>query len=326
MYGNNPDYGYGGYDPRAPPTYDQMDMPLSGNMPPNAAYGNAQTPGPRPNIQPAPPYYNTNPNFQNQFPNADQYVFDPVMANVAMQYGSKLVGSGKDIVDKKISQYVALNSLKYYFSVDTQYVLKKLSLLFFPFMNKEWSMKYVNNEPLPPRQQVNAPDLYIPLMTYVTYVLAVGVLLGIKDKFSPEVLGVISSQALAWVVLELLIHSVTLYVSNIDTRLKLMDLLAFIGYKFFAVIFCIFLGFLFGKTGFYVGWLYSSAAMGFFMMRAMKSHVLYFQEDFQENVDFNSSVHYKTGTKRRLYFLFFCGIAQPILIWCLSYQILGLIS
>ena len=55
--------------------------------------------------------------------------------------------------------------LKNYFSVDTNYVLKKLSLLAFPYTHTDWSVQYQSQQdpvPLPPRQSINTPDLYIP--------------------------------------------------------------------------------------------------------------------------------------------------------------------
>lgn len=56
--------------------------------------------------------------------------------------------------------------VKTYFAVDTNYVLKKLSLLLFPYRHMDWSMQYQTSQqesfPLPPRQSLNTPDLYIP--------------------------------------------------------------------------------------------------------------------------------------------------------------------
>lgn len=62
-----------------------------------------------------------------------QFLADPLVANVAMQYGSAIVGSGRKIVDREIEKYVPVSKLKYYFAVNTSYVLRKLRLLFFPF-------------------------------------------------------------------------------------------------------------------------------------------------------------------------------------------------
>jgi hypothetical protein len=59
---------------------------------------------------------------------------------------------------------MATSHIKLYFDVDTSYVLKKLRLLFFPFTHTDWSLHYQQAEPVPvpPRQDSNTPDLYIP--------------------------------------------------------------------------------------------------------------------------------------------------------------------
>lgn len=65
---------------------------------------------------------------------------DPLVANMAMQYGQALVGSGRQLVDKEIEKYVPISRLKYYFAVDTAYVSKKLSIILFPYIH---SVRYL---------------------------------------------------------------------------------------------------------------------------------------------------------------------------------------
>ncbi|KAI2561136.1 YIF1A isoform 8, partial [Pan troglodytes] len=86
---------------------------------------------------------------------------DP-MANVAMAYGSSIASHGKDMVHKELHRFVSVSKLKYFFAVDTAYVAKKLGLLVFPYTHQNWEVQYSRDAPLPPRQDLNAPDLYIP--------------------------------------------------------------------------------------------------------------------------------------------------------------------
>ncbi|XP_063527765.1 protein YIF1A isoform X3 [Pongo pygmaeus] len=86
---------------------------------------------------------------------------DP-MANVAMAYGSSIASHGKDMVHKELHRFVSVSKLKYFFAVDTAYVAKKLGLLVFPYTHQNWEVQYSRDVPLPPRQDLNAPDLYIP--------------------------------------------------------------------------------------------------------------------------------------------------------------------
>ena len=93
-------------------------------------------------------------------------------------------------------------------------------------------MKYNPEEPVQPRYELNAPDLYIPAMAFVTYVLIGGVSLGLQDRFSPEALGIQASTALVWAFIEVVVIWLTLYVMNIQTKLALFDILSFSSYKY----------------------------------------------------------------------------------------------
>ena len=57
---------------------------------------------------------------------------------------------------------LAITNLKSYFAVDTNYVLKKLSIILFPFSHRNWMLQYGQSGPVSPREDINAPDLYIP--------------------------------------------------------------------------------------------------------------------------------------------------------------------
>lgn len=48
---------------------------------------------------------------------------------------------------------------------------------------QDWSVKYEQDGPVQPRFEINAPDLYIPTMAYVTYVLVAGLVLGMQDRY-----------------------------------------------------------------------------------------------------------------------------------------------
>jgi len=65
---------------------------------------------------------------------------DPLVANMAMQYGQAL---GRQIVDKEIGKYVPISKIKYYFAVDTSYVSRKLSIILFPYLHSVSSDYYV---------------------------------------------------------------------------------------------------------------------------------------------------------------------------------------
>lgn len=108
-----------------------------------------QTPLP-PQPPTAPPSYGFNPQMSNypldntqgeefassQF--ATQLLAQPMVTNMAVQYGNTLVGTGKQQFEK----YVPVTALKYYFAVNTDYVFAKLMLLIFPFTHKVSFLEY----------------------------------------------------------------------------------------------------------------------------------------------------------------------------------------
>ncbi|XP_067015652.1 protein YIF1B isoform X2 [Anabrus simplex] len=256
------------------------------------------------------------------FPIPSQLLNEPLVANVAMQYGQALVGSGKQLVDRELEKYVPVSRLKYYFAVDTGYVTKKLGLILFPFTHSDWSVKYEQDEPVQPRYEINAPDLYIPTMAYLTYVLVAGLVLGTQNRFSPEMLGIHASSALAWLVVEVLVELVTLYVTNIQSSLKTLDLVAYGGYKYVGIILAVLLNLVFQKTGYYIGLIYCGISLAFFLVRTLKVQVLPESHSVHQHDPYGGG-SISTGNKRRLYFLLFVAGIQPLLMWWLSAHLIS---
>jgi protein transport protein YIF1 len=87
-----------------------------------------------------------------------------------------------------------------------------------------------------------------------------------QNRFSPEQLGIQASSALAYSIFEMVVYSVTLYVANIPTSLKTLDLLAFSGYKYAMIVAILLISIVFQKTGYFVGLVYCSATLAFFLV------------------------------------------------------------
>lgn len=98
---------------------------VSGQQPPPYGF-NMSVP-----VQQFPPGENMGNEYSaSQF--GSQILAQPVVADMALQYGNSLVGSGT----QSFKKYVPVTALKYYFAVDTDYVVSKIALLFFPFTHK----------------------------------------------------------------------------------------------------------------------------------------------------------------------------------------------
>jgi hypothetical protein len=84
-----------------------------------------------------------NPNSQMpQFPQQFAMFQQPIVQDMAMEYGQKLADQGKQIVNSQFEKYIPVTKLKYYFAVDNRYVINKMRLIFFPFTHKVSNFKY----------------------------------------------------------------------------------------------------------------------------------------------------------------------------------------
>ena len=122
------------------------------------------------------------------------------------------------------NQSKTIDHLRTYFKVDHQYVLFRFLNIVFPF------------KPLLKNQGENKMgtefDLYIPLMSFLTYILLVGLKSGKMKTFHPDVLGFTASFALFIYIVQFLVLSLFLYLNNVGSYVAWMDLIAIIGYMF----------------------------------------------------------------------------------------------
>uniref|UniRef100_A0A8C7XR73 Protein YIF1 n=1 Tax=Oryzias sinensis TaxID=183150 RepID=A0A8C7XR73_9TELE len=251
------------------------------------------------------------PNDTQGAPGMNNLFADP-MASAAMMYGSSLANRGQEIVNKEIGRFMSVNKLKYFFAVDTRYVLKKLMILMFPYTHQDWDVRYHRDTQLTPRQDVNAPDLYIPTMAFITYILLAGMALGIQKRFSPEVLGLCASTALVWVIIEVLIMLLSLYLLTVHSDLSTFDLIAYSGYKYVGIIFTMTCGLLFGSDGYFVALAWSSFAIMFFIVRSLKMKIL--TSVSSDSMGMGSSAK----PQIRIYITVATAVFQPIIIYWLT--------
>lgn len=101
------------------------------------------------------------------------------------------VGQVRNVYEENKSwiSWLSFDALKVYFDVTNGYVLHKLKIILFPFLLKEDQWRKGGNYQATvgdidedidgmsanaPKNNLQAPDLYIPLMSFVTYLLITG--------------------------------------------------------------------------------------------------------------------------------------------------------
>ncbi|KAM6395751.1 protein YIF1B [Rhynochetos jubatus] len=281
------------------PLFDDTSTAGGGGVPPERGYG----------LSP-PPAASSSP-----YPPPAAFLSEPV-SSLAVAYGSTLASQGRDIVDRNLDRFIPVGKLKYYFAVDTVYVGKKLGLLVFPFMHQDWQVRYQQDVPVAPRFDVNAPDLYIPAMAFITYILLTGLALGTQNRFSPDSLGLQASSALAWLLAEVLAVLLGLYLCAVHTDLGPVDLLAFASYKYVGMILGLGSGLLFGWGGYCaaLGWCCLSTFV--FTVRTLRLKLL--SEAAAEGVPVRGA-----RNQLRMYLTVAVAAAQPLAMYCLTRHLLG---
>ncbi|CAJ1947304.1 unnamed protein product [Sphenostylis stenocarpa] len=218
-------------------------------------------------------------------------------------YGGKILGSSSEYVQSNISRY--FSDPQYYFQVNDHYVKNKLKVVLFPFLHRgHWTRI---TEPVggrlsykPPIYDINAPDLYIPLMAFGTYVILAGLSLGLHGKFSPEALNLLFIKGLLGWFMQAALLKVTL-LSLGSGEAPLLDIIAYAGYTFTGICLAV-LGRIILGYSYYFLMPWTCLCMGVFLVKTMK-RVL-----FAEVRSYDSSKHH--------YLLLFIALVQfPLFTW-----------
>jgi len=198
------------------------------------------------------------------------------------------LSAGKDILHKQTEKLmpgvsIFWNSLKIYFAVSNSYVLKKILTVLYPISNKKWTrmstedvnatdplVETTNHKYALPRHDNNAPDLYIPLMAFLTYILLVGYVRGTANRFTPETLihavwVCVGVQAVETAVIKLALNT-------LQATLPVLDVFAYTGYKYVGL--CVSTALLFLGRPFHIfSTLYTSLMLGYFVLKTLAAAV-----------------------------------------------------
>ncbi len=85
-------------------------------------------------------------------------------------------------------------------------------------------------------------------------------------RFSPEQLGITASSLLAWILAEVLIIWLCLYLLAVHSQLRWLDLVAFCGYKYVGMVASVGCGLVGGAYVYYGVLGYSSLAIAYFLV------------------------------------------------------------
>lgn len=203
------------------------------------------------------------------------------MAMNAIQGGLMNEGNIKN-VENRISKFFSFGPLRYYFTVSSTYVQNKLKHILLPYLhtrhNGRWERNHLTNENgsteyVPPRDDINAPDLYIPLMAYATYIILCGIIYGLNSAFKPDLLSIEASKGCAFIALEVLIVKLGFYLLS-NASISILECLSYCGYIFVGVCLDMIAGIILGKFGFYGMILFTSCGIAYYIGKVLNVAIL----------------------------------------------------
>ena len=123
-----------------------------------------------------------------------------------------------------------------------------------------------------PRYDINCPDLYIPLMSFFTYVLLTGFSKGItSSSFSPDILILTVWRCLTLQIIESLLIKFGLNIMSVS--LPFFDIFAYTGYKYLGLCVDILSLVLYIRFVYYLLSFYTAFMLGYFVLKSMAAVV-----------------------------------------------------
>lgn len=227
---------------------------------------------------PANPFFN-NPGGNNN--NA----FNDQIGRMGMQMGVNYLQNQFEQRFKQtpsLSDYIFTDNIRRYFDVDNKYVLKKLFKIVVPFVKSkeedysqpsgwndaDYGMTKTEEHH---HRTLLSPDLYIPLMSFMTFILMVCLSKGIGKNFSPELISNYTINCMFFAILEMLLYKLILLIVRVKS-LSFLDIIAFLNYKFVGLCLVRLAQFVIGgwiTTGITV---YFSVSFVYYMYAELRSH------------------------------------------------------
>ena len=152
----------------------------------------------------------------------------------------------------------------------------------------------------------NAPDLYLPLMSLISYCLLCALLYGTAGQFNPEVIADVTTKCFLTQIFEVLIIRSGFYMMN--APIAMLDLFSYTGYKYLGLTLNMIIGLTlghlgYGTSGYYASLAYTASAAAYFMLKIMA-----------HNIPTETS---SEGPKREVMVLAFAAM-QAAIMWFLS--------
>eukprot|EP00392_Amoebophrya_sp_AT5.2_P014623 g14784.t1 len=245
------------------------------------------------------------------------------MANLAINAGMDQVSKNATFLTRYLPSF---DYFKSYFAVNHMYVLKKLGILFFPFKkngtlyapvpeDKNLGLRPGHDKPDTDGQQivvlksnVEEPELYTPVMGFITYVVLIALHMGVTDRFHSDVFATTFKYSVLLGILENGVGKIAFL--TINSSVSILDLIAFTGYKYVVLsVLTLFAMFLTYNALFWLFFVYFAAAACFAMWRFLSGY-----QSFNSDHAREMGIASNTGMLHKQVILVLAAL-QAFLIW-----------
>ena len=250
---------------------------------------------------------------------------DNAILNTAADLGLNIINNKiRDQMSNEIQQSFPASlftnsSLKIYFDVEPFYVLKKLSIIMFPFIPEKAEvinqvqyddMSYVSDE-IDKNQDYKKrspylPDQYIPAMAFMTYIQQTCLSLGMNNKFTPIRIFKNTTNCAQLTIFEAQLVKVCIWIAK-NKSPPFFDTQSFASYKYYLLCFILIASLAMPPRFYHVSWmikLYYCIASAFLMYKNVVRH-----EDIDENEVGTAQLDTKIKSRKEKLVAFALGLA-----------------
>lgn len=226
-------------------------------------------------------------------PESGHTLYHPTPEHVFVRFGEQIIKSKV----RGWTRSFSLSQWKPYFEVNNSYVKNKIKVLLFPCGRRNWRRVAIS-----PCDDINAPDLYLPMVGLATYVLLAAMIMELHlHAFTPTKLGEIACASVESLVAEVVILRCGLYLLGIPPP-PLLEAFAIVGYKYIGADVVLVLVLILPPSACYTS--------VFVAIRVMNSYVFVVRTMIQNNHALATS-----ESNVRTKFLVFIGVLQILIVW-----------
>ncbi|KAG9394765.1 hypothetical protein J8273_3741 [Carpediemonas membranifera] len=212
-----------------------------------------------------------------------------------------------------IHRVVNTKRLQFYFAVSNQQILRKIGVLLFPYTHSSWKRQTHASEasiPLTPAEDINTPDLYLPFVGIVTYIIFCAMGYAVDASYDMQHISRPVVCSIAVVAVELIGFKLASIAFGIAGP-PLLEIVGIFGYKYVSLCVALLLS-LIHPIAYYMALAYVAAAFGVFIMRTLNPLLISQTEQRRAGMLSDPMVDQadRKALMARTYFVFIVGISQ----------------